>query len=874
MNIDNLFKGLLHNRYVRTKIFKHVEIIHQQIIDSDSRNRYVLVLKSHQIVTLCQCIILNRTDLFIKHFDSVYQSSLLSSSSSLNEKEESIYKSETFKQILNTIFEYDGYVALEYLFKRFGGIEKSTLRSIVFGNVFAHPVPIGLCRLLIRYNYHLPDSRDNETDHFIFIGQLTRHVVMNGDVEMFDRICRDYLDDISNIGFYGQWGSFADLINKLNNQQKQQHHTTITNNQSKYDIIFDMVSELLLFGQDLRLVLFLDALECLNNQEIIRWIIDSYDVGREGFIKMFQQSRVVGYIERYANKSTLELIEFKLSSPLVSTEATRYGNLDFLSYMYDAEEFNYLFNNTHLQTSLFRGQLECTNYLMTIAAKQGVTSLLKYGKINPSIVSLDLVKRLVECQCQMADLNQLVESIILSNQPETLRFILNLQQHHGEIDMNLVSLSLRVDNTVITEMLLDLFSGDQSQTFTLSQDNNLFYGPLLSLFNRGHTVQFELNEEVHDTTRNQTPISPETVQLLIDRLSIGRIPPRVLLSSLKHPHFKHIKELGETLSRFNMLYQDGIRSLRLLQIIQVFLTELCKKTLDNSIELLKDWVQEFGDLIFQTSIQHHQIQLATDIGQLFSTSHNEEEMSEKKVFLILDTFFEIENDQDFEMIWQSFLPVTTSSFYVSKMISQSTNFLFSQRHRVTDTLDRIIKQYTRHYNGPERDQFNMTPIKINNELTMDPLNIHHLFTNYRDCPIIDFTDFNLEGEEEDRSIMVVLEPIHFYSSESYFKGIYLTFAVGRIILVRDWVFLDPYLLPLLWYCEWRPLFDQSPCKDHRQSMSQNRSVATNRRDGVHLHCARRRLGTPGNHRLCLLCGADGFCLFCRWIVFLPRLPSD
>ncbi|EGG22846.1 hypothetical protein DFA_04976 [Cavenderia fasciculata] len=695
VNINNLFKSLLQSSYIRKKIFNHVEIIHQSINDS-YKNHHIRSLKSNQIVTLCECIKVYRNDLFIKHFDSVYQS-----------------------------------------------VSKD------------------------QHNYHLldenedVDDEDTNNDHNSFVGILTRHVVLNGDLEMFDRICKDHLDDISNkCGFYSQWESFGNLINKLTTQQQHSTNNNENNsNESKYEIIFEMVSKLILFGcLDLRSNLFIGALECDNNQEIIKWIRDSFDDSKEGFKKLCQESNVFQSIERYATTSTLELIDFKLqllNSPiLLSNRASLHGNLDFLTYMYDIKEFKPLFQHdscAQLQVSLLGGHLECANFLITVT-KQGGVPLL-YRMIDPLIMSLDLVKRLVDSQCKITDFDGLIESAIKLNQPETLEFILlqRVTDTHA-IYKKFVTMSLGVNNPIITEMLLDKFfsssEGRPPQTFIVDyNDDNICYGPLLLLFNKGHTIEISPFNSLTNvrTKRYQIPTSPQTIQLLIDRLSIesGNIQPWVILSSVKHPDFKNTKLLRDTISVINQHHRQDLGLFKRILRYDI-LPELCKKGLVQVVECfesIEGLFLECGVRLFGTALQHKHIQLALFIGQMIATQFKK--MDDLKP-QILASFYFIDNDQDFEMMWDVIQPWTSPSLFVTKAISSSANFAFSQRHRVTNTIDRIIKHYTRYYNGPEKDQYNMTPLALNNELEIDPLNIHHLFNYYRDCPVIDFTDFNID----------------------------------------------------------------------------------------------------------------------------------
>ncbi|EGG13596.1 hypothetical protein DFA_11357 [Cavenderia fasciculata] len=61
-----LFKSILNNYYIRSSMLPH---IHRQLIGNNDH----LALKEHQMISLDDFIRLHRTDLFIKHFDQVYQ---------------------------------------------------------------------------------------------------------------------------------------------------------------------------------------------------------------------------------------------------------------------------------------------------------------------------------------------------------------------------------------------------------------------------------------------------------------------------------------------------------------------------------------------------------------------------------------------------------------------------------------------------------------------------------------------------------------------------------------------------------------------------------------------------------------------------------
>ncbi|EGG22855.1 hypothetical protein DFA_04985 [Cavenderia fasciculata] len=75
----------------------------------------------------------------------------------------------------------------------------------------------------------------------------------------------------------------------------------------------------------------------------------------------------------------------------------------------------------------------------------------------------------------------------------------------------------------------------------------------------------------------------------------------------------------------------------------------------------------------------------------------------------------------------------------------------SNRSQISNTIDRVIQNYSRFYNGPERDQYQMQPLRLYNpnniHTSRDPFNTYYIISKYRHDPqfnqIINFNDFDI-----------------------------------------------------------------------------------------------------------------------------------
>ncbi|EGG17289.1 hypothetical protein DFA_08282 [Cavenderia fasciculata] len=353
---DNLFKSLLQSIYLRKKIFKHVEEIHRLLLGQDGYLKSQYARKSHQMITLKEFIIMNRLDLFIKHFDTVYP--LMMDPLMLNDKDKDIrfsFENKRFNFLINTIFEYDNSTIFDYLLKKFGRINHSTLESFLSKRIRHLP---RISRVLIRDGYHLvhknlEDLRNPPT----LIGSIIDSAIINGDFLMIDQLCNDCIDSKKGSSSTNNH-PLKKVVNQINLIKKLDKETK-KDSLSKYQVIFDIAKRLLECGVDIRVGIFSSVMdhdwenEKLGNQEILKWIKDSFNDKKE-FEDLLDSQ--FSDIELFASTKTLELIEFQMPPRILNvthhlaTLAAQYGNLDFLSYVsHRLKDYNYLFKNPQLE---------------------------------------------------------------------------------------------------------------------------------------------------------------------------------------------------------------------------------------------------------------------------------------------------------------------------------------------------------------------------------------------------------------------------------------------------------------------------------------------------------------------------------------------
>ncbi|EGG22854.1 hypothetical protein DFA_04984 [Cavenderia fasciculata] len=684
------FKSILNSKYLRTKIFKDVGIIHHKLYCRQGQP-IIYRLKSHEIISLKECIIVNRTDLFIKHFDQVFKS--------VNRDQDN------FNSLLIT--------ALKNQWRP----TKSSLSILM--NHITYFQPTGYAHLVL----WLP--------------------VTTGDLEMFDHICQLVLDPVPNgtliFPSYGYCDhlpfSFKHVINKLN--QHQQHTTNNNNNnESKYEIIYYMVNKLKEYGMDIRGNLFVDALKCDNNQEIIKWIKDSYEK-KEGFI----------------------------------------------------EQESYSFS-IMVQTALDKGHLEYFNILIQ-TIERIVIGIHYYGRIkvesvNPSIMTFNLVTRLFANQYLQVSVTELALIAIKAKQFDILQHILNLYRaQEGYLDTNrLIFGALCIDDTTNIEYLLNRYYNNdddaepttRSKSFQVTTDNicDMMPQPLEYLYSLGHSldIRMEQSQSVLAILKQEKKVpSLEILQLIIKYQPIATIHPSDILSRFGYCD-DDIHLLKDALSL--------VSDIAFYDIKRDTLIKASKNGLVKTVECLVSNVHSFEDS-FSSAIKYKQIKVAKYLtNECISLVHFIEEEEEEDEIItpeaeeevynnlfseflggsgqsnkeiwetiharILPSFYYIGDDETFESFWNDFKSFsTTNSSVVSKLLEESPFDTRYYRRQISNTIDRIILNYSRFYNGPERDQYQMQPLQLPNP--SHPFNTYYIISKYRHDPqfnqIINFNDFDI-----------------------------------------------------------------------------------------------------------------------------------
>ncbi|EGG22851.1 hypothetical protein DFA_04981 [Cavenderia fasciculata] len=448
--------------------------------------------------SLNEYIVLNQTDLFIQQFMRIDTTN-----------ENPFFKS-NFNQLLFNILKYENQVAFEFVVGRLRGLAHDFVQFVSnqwkpMGFGFGiHPgvEPIKWEPTKKSVTILLPHVKGCKSAMLYSVLFLLVPVSC-GDLELFNQICKDILDLNQKERFYYNSNhiTFKDLIynndttNNNNNQNNNNNpnNNNNNNNQSKYEIIYYIVNKLKNdYDMDLRRNLFVDALECSrqNNQEILKWIKDSFGGNSIDKFDFYDRDYLflAPIVERYASLETLKLLEFPPNFFPMSTNAAKYGNKDFLSYM-ATKNYKYLYQYAQIETALKEGHLDCV-YLLNDAilkfdelGEKGYCriDLFLIDSIHPSIMSLDLVKLLGANPFLKLTVQALALSAISAKQLDTLDQILsqcNTSQCvlSDQDKNNLVVGALYVaDNTAIIEYLLNRFYPNSSSTspvtFQVSSDN-------------------------------------------------------------------------------------------------------------------------------------------------------------------------------------------------------------------------------------------------------------------------------------------------------------------------------------------------------------------------------------------------------------------
>ncbi|EGG15300.1 hypothetical protein DFA_10134 [Cavenderia fasciculata] len=131
------FKSIINNRYLRTKIFNHVNHIHQAIVDRYFIGRkhqkgLTLIVKISQVISLQEFIRINRSDLFIDHFDRVYDTIKLGC------KDDNVILDHdiVFRDLLGVIIDNNDSISLEFMLNRFSFTLQTIIIWLPFSNNF------------------------------------------------------------------------------------------------------------------------------------------------------------------------------------------------------------------------------------------------------------------------------------------------------------------------------------------------------------------------------------------------------------------------------------------------------------------------------------------------------------------------------------------------------------------------------------------------------------------------------------------------------------------------------------------------------------------------------------------------------------------
>ncbi|EGG15293.1 hypothetical protein DFA_10127 [Cavenderia fasciculata] len=296
------FKRIINNQYLRTKIFKYVEDIHDGIlerheIDHDTTKDVSLVVKIPQVTTLEEFIRINRIDLFIDHFDRVYDAM---KQYSIGGK---VDHNDIFKSILIRIFKNDHSDALDFILERLTFDHRTVMSALQLEKSMS----IEMYQVLKKRNYHIIVN-SNKKEEFVFIKSMIYCHIKSGDIAIlmeYDIDCRLSL--------------FMVAIE--------------TSNQEILRRIKDSFKSLEEF-QDFYHV---------KNQTIERWA--TMDT-----LKLIEYKPPLSF--EHHNQP--------------STEPSQFGNVDFLKYIYNIgrDDHAYLYQKPHLSVSLQYGQLDCALFLI------------------------------------------------------------------------------------------------------------------------------------------------------------------------------------------------------------------------------------------------------------------------------------------------------------------------------------------------------------------------------------------------------------------------------------------------------------------------------------------------------------------------------
>ncbi|EGG22857.1 hypothetical protein DFA_04987 [Cavenderia fasciculata] len=125
---------------------------------------------------------------------------------------------------------------------------------------------------------------------------------------------------------------------------------------------------------------------------------------------------------------------------------------------------------------------------------------------------------------------------------------------------------------------------------------------------------------------------------------------------------------------------------------------------------------------------------------------------DKKIKLLNALYYVSSDETRFESYWNDFKALTTNSKMVSQLLTLPPFYSTFNRCQISNVIDWTLKNYSRFYDGPERDQYQMQPLQLSNpdnttDYYLHPFNTYYIISKYKHDPqfnqIINFNDFDI-----------------------------------------------------------------------------------------------------------------------------------
>ncbi|EGG17290.1 hypothetical protein DFA_08283 [Cavenderia fasciculata] len=365
-------------------------------------------------------------------------------------------------------------------------------------------------------------------------------------------------------------------------------------------------------------------------------------------------------------------------------------------------------------------------------------------------MSLDLVKRLFENPNITFDLHFIVLLAIESNQPEILELVLGKFKLKNLVNSTHIKRALMVSNPGIIRLMLDYYPIRWDGWIPpISRFSFIYYEPLLAFYSNGHSIIFDSMSIFSTYLTNPekekiVPMSIDVVRLMINHNT--KVEPWMILScgiGLQKPINESDLSFISTTAVPLVKGLGGYERSFTYYVIEEVLINATKNGDMKLLKCLSNYIWSFEARIFQTAVREKQFKIAYYFGQLFSNVYPHS-INRYCIQFILVSFYDIENDDDFDLLWNLFKPLTTNSKMVTEMLVSSTNYVLQNLHHISNTIDRIIQCYTRFYNGPEKEQYQMEPLRLDISTYWETYNLYYLFSKYRNNPIIHLDHFQFE----------------------------------------------------------------------------------------------------------------------------------